>query len=258
MKGIRGSPEVRSLVLFVFSGILLVSSLLLRRGDLTSAVLVLCSTACFVTGVFLLALDREEGVGERVTSLLSAEGSIALCRICGDLGVQGNGWILEAPWEGGGGELVHFIPVSSYAPLPGKHSGTFVTENGAYGIVTTPSGAPLLRLLGEEHGFVLPEERASLIRAAREALVDALEVAEGVSGSWEGESAIFMLTGYRLIEGCSYVRSASPKCCTMYPCPVCSLIGCILSRGLKRPVTLEQVAVEPGMKGVRLVFSTGP
>jgi hypothetical protein len=54
------------------------------------------------------------------------------------------------------------------------------------------------------------------------------------------------LHDFRYISGCAAVqRDASPACCRMNPCPVCSLFMCMVASSLNLPCTIEQADMSP-------------
>ncbi|HPM55187.1 MAG TPA: hypothetical protein PK739_09740, partial [Methanoculleus sp.] len=84
---------------------------------------------------------------------------------------------------------------------------------------------------------------------------DLIEVAEKTEAKRDGENIVVTLHGYRLIPGCRAVRAASPKCCTMVACPVCSLIAAIVALGKKTPVRIEHTAVDERRGVLRVILT---
>ena len=122
-----------------------------------------------------------------------------------------------------------------------------------------------LRLFGN-----LDEVVADLGDAGKEGLV-LLRHLEGVllaepgkkrgacRGEPDGANIVVTLSGYRLISGCRAVRAASPKCCTMIGCPVCSLLAAIAALGTGMPTKLEHISVDEKRGVVRVILTpAGP
>jgi hypothetical protein len=234
-------------VLFVSVGILT------NRGDLTSATLVLAGVASFVAGLYLFTFSRGDPFDPRIAALLPVQGSIEVSTLCADLGAGGNGHVLATDT----GALVHFIPVAEFRP-PGPPDGrTFLLEGeGGHGIALAPAGKPLLALLEKEYGLTIPREEAGLFTLLEEVGQQVLSLAETVTAVRSGENVVVELRNYRLIEGCRAMQETSPRCCSIYPCPVCSLFACLLARGTGKAFTLEQTLQEGS--SLRLIYSGIP
>lgn len=222
--------------------LLLLTALLTNRGDITSATLILSGTACFVSGLFILTFTKSDPVDRHLAALLPAQGQIEICTICADLGVHGSGYVLPPTKSR---PLTHFIPVGDYRPPQLEKNSVIVIEGeGSCGVALTPSGTPLLDMLARDHSLVIPPDEPGLLAAIREVLLSVLELGDRITVTRSGESIIVTIASYRLVEGCKVVQARSPTCCTTYPCPVCSLIACLLAQGTGKTVTLERVTIE--------------
>lgn len=226
-------------VLVAAAAVLLVIVALTNRGDLTSATLVLAGTSCFIAGIFMLTLSKGEPLDTRIVSLLPVGGTIAVSRMCADLGVQGDARFIPA-----NGTIREVIPVADTVPEKLPEDDTYIAGDQGSGVLLPPAGLPLLLHLEQAHGLRLPPEEPALLGAIAEVCTDVLEVADRVETSHEGDAVIVTLVGYRLITGCRQVQQESPKCCTMHPCPVCSLVACLYVKGTGRPVTISRVTAE--------------
>jgi len=214
------------------------------RGDITSATLILCSLGCFMGGLFLLTLNREEPLDTRLFSLLPVQGTIDIATLCADLGMQGNAGYV--PIEG---EVREIIPASA---VPSGDYSYIPTKDG-YAVQITPTCAPLLRDLKKRHGLEIPSDERQLFAAVRETCEDLLELAEHCGVERDSDNIVVSLQGFRLAEGCREVHATSPKCCTMVACPVCSLIVCMLAEGLGETLTISRTSLE--RDHLRLVIS---
>jgi hypothetical protein len=232
-------------VLIVTAAILLVIVTFTNRGDLTSATIVLAGTSCFIAGIFVLTLSKGEPLDTGMVALLPVGGTIAVSRMCADLGVQGDAWFVPV-----NGSVREIVPVTDALPDRLPDDATYITGEGGSGVSLPPAGLPLLVHLEQSSGLRLPPDEQALLASIAEVCTDVLEVADGVETSHEGDAVIVSLQGYRLIAGCEPVRKESPKCCTMHPCPVCSLVACMYAKGTGQPVMISRVIVEK--KDVRI------
>ncbi|MDH7593183.1 MAG: hypothetical protein QHG99_02365 [Methanomicrobiales archaeon] len=251
-----GEHEKAAIALFTLALVLLVLAFLLGRRDLVGATLVLCAAAAFFTAILLLTFTKESGIDPGIAALLPVEGAITICSIAGELGLQERGYVLEDPWSKSSGHLIHWIAAGAFQPPQGVYKGIFHATEGSYGMAIEPAGAPLLKWLKGRHALQIPEVEEGIFIAMREVLEDALELADAVSISRVNEDIVVEIQGFRLMSGCEAVRSASPRCCTMYPCPVCSLLACIMVKGMKKPVALAEVGVDEEHRTLKLLYSS--
>ncbi len=236
-------------VLIAASAVVLVLATLTDRGDLTSATLFLSGISTFIAGVFAMTLGRGEPVDPEIAGLLPVAGSIDISRIAADLGVAGDAWCI--PRNGG---LIELIPVDTGLPESLPAETTFLTGDQGNGLLLVPAGAPLLQRLEKRNMLVLPSDEPGLLAAVKEVFLDVLEVADRVTAVRDGDSIIVELVGFRFFSGCEEVRSESPRCCTLHPCPVCSLSACMLAKGTGRATALSHVIAERRKKSIRILL----
>ena len=249
----ENNPYRGAFLLIVAAAGLLALAAATGRGDITTATLVLAGAGCFIAGVFLLALHKGEPLDPEIAALLPAQGTITIATLCADLGVQGNAWFVPQD----DGTVVEVIPVAG--TLPGKTGDdySYITGEGGCAVRIVPACTPLLTRLREKHALEVPTEDEGLLACIVEVCDDLLEVAQKTEAVRDGENIVVTLTGYRLLPGCRAVRAASPKCCTMVGCPVCSLLAAIVALGKNVPTTIEHVSVDE-KRGVLRVILTGP
>ena len=259
MKLPRLNPYYRaSLVLVCAAVILIVLALITNQRDVTTAAVVLSALVCLVTGVFLATLSSGEPLDIRYVSLLPVQGSINLARACADLGISGNAVMLPAGKDGRT-RTVQFNPVSDYDGEAISVSGnSFVAGPGAAGLLTVPSGEPLLLELQKHHQLAIPSDPDALSDLIREAGVDLLEIADRVRTERGEHTVTVTMESYRLIGGCMALAMESPRCCTTHPCPVCSLIACLLAEGLGTVVQVERCGPDAGQRSVTADFTLLP
>jgi hypothetical protein len=253
---IKGFPDsvLASGVILGAAALLLGVATLTNRSDLTTATLFLAGVGCFLGGIFMLTFVKEEPPHPGAVALLGRAESLNISRMCSDLGVRGDAWIVPgAP----GGDIRQFIPVADKVPVGTLQDFSFRIQNDTPGVVLIPAGKPLLDMLMRDHNLVLPESEAGLPAVIKEVCEDVLEIANDAGAAREGDQWVITLKGYRLFEGCRYIAAVSPKCCTMNPCGICSLTGCIFTAALGRPHQITRVELLEKERGVRIFCITG-
>ena len=246
------NPYRGAFLLIVAAAGLLALAAATGRGDITTATLVLAGAGCFIAGVFLLTLNKGEPLDPGLFALLPVQGTITIATLCADLGVQGDAWFVPDD-----GTVVEVIPVAETLPEDLGDDYSYLTVEGGCAVRIAPTCTPLLARLKEKHALEVPTEDEGLLACIVEVCDDLLEVAGKTEAVRDGENIVVTLADYRLIPGCRAVRAASPKCCTMVGCPVCSLLAAIVALGKNVPTTIEHVSVDE-KRGVLRVILTGP
>jgi hypothetical protein len=253
------NPYYRAALVLVAAAIVLVLlAVLTDRRDLTSAALVIAGLACLITGIFLATLSGAEPLDTRLVSLLPVQGTISLCRVCAGLGIAGNAVFLP-PSKERNDRILQFIPVSAYSGDDTLVRGdSFVTPPGPAGLLTEPASRPLRDELRQRHQLVVPNDATVLPDLIREVGVELLEVADRVTADIGDTTISVRMDGYRLIAGCTAIRQESPRCCLVSPCPVCSLVACLIVESTGRTVQVEQCIAEEEENSVTMAFSFVP
>jgi hypothetical protein len=223
-----------------------------NRGDLTSATLFLCGVACFLSGVFMISFSREEPVDADAAALFPAAGTLNVCRIGADLGLRGDAWFL--PPEEENGAVREFIPADGEGIPASVTDFSFQTGGDIPGLLVVPAAWPLVASLESTAGLRLPQSEPELLAALPGICIDVLQLAGEVEGRRAGDALVVSVRGYRLYPGCRVVSGASPKCCTMHPCGICSLVACLLALGLHTPWRLDVVRLEEGSRGITIML----
>ena len=251
------NPYYRTaLLLIIMAGVLILAAIVTDISDFTSAELVVAGLVCLLTGVFFTTLSGSDPLDLRYICLFSAQNCISLTRICAELGIQGSASIIPKGRDGRV-RTMHFLPVTEYngEPIP---TGTFITGPDTAGILTEPSCMPLLHLLKEQEHLHIPSDMAALQGLVRELGEDVLEVAGKVRSTHDGESITITMEDFRLIGGCRVMADESPRCCTAYPCPICSLFATVFAEGTVKVIQLERCAPDPKHPKVTMVFVIRP
>ncbi|MCQ8893777.1 MAG: hypothetical protein NQU46_04005 [Methanolinea sp.] len=252
----KGDYAVPGVVLLGAAATVILVATLTNRGDLTSATLFLCGFATFLAGIFMFSFSQAEPLDPRVASLLGVPGMVNQCRVCADLGVRGDAWFLPSP--GGDGPIREFVPVGGN-DLPGSLPDfSFVTGDGAKGVLFVPAASALLDYSEKELSLSIPSTEREVISAVRELCEDALELADRVEIVRDGDTLVMSVRGYRLSAGCRVIAGQSPKCCSMHPCGICSLVACILARGLNIPWQAAHVSLDEGKNTITVIYRSLP
>ncbi len=248
------SPYRGAFLLITAAAALLALVAATGRGDITTATLVLAGAGCFIAGVFLLALHKGEPLDPEIAALLPVQGTVSIATLCADLGVQGDAWFIPE-----GETVVEVVPVAGSLPENPGDDYSYITGEGGCAVRLAPACAPLLSRLREKHALEVPGEDEALLACITEVCEDLIEVAEKAEAKRDGANIVVTLSGYRLISGCRAVRAASPKCCTMIGCPVCSLLAALAALGTGVPTTLEHISVDEKRGVVRVILTpAGP
>ena len=249
MKGYRNG-SVGGGALIGAAALLLLVAALTGRGDMTSATLVLVGVGCFIGGVFVLTQYQGKSVPSWIAGLVTADSVIDLARLCADLGLQGDAHLYPRD-----GKIVQVIPVGRLPPeaLP-PDDYSFISGRYGGGVQLLPPGRLLFDRLVSDYNLVVPDGMEGLCTAIREVGEEVLEIAEKVEAVPDGDLIVVRLSGYRLFDGCTAIQAASPKCCTMIGCPICSLFACMAVAGLGRPCKIEHVSTDKKERSVRLLL----
>jgi hypothetical protein len=235
-----------------FLAIALISPL----GEFVSAAFVISSMGCAITGVFLFTFSGGEPVDQRLVGILPAQCSINLCSISHYIGVQGNAFFLP-PRITGETKVLQFNPTSTAEGKKGIENGSF-RENGSAGLVTPPSCDFLIQNLRERNALVIPDNEENLILLLRETIEDVFKFAPRLSARWRSSSVTITFHGFPSIDVCKVIAQKSPHCCTMNPCPICSLCGVLIAEGIDEVVTLDRCTTSTTSQDVTAVFSILP
>ena len=245
-----------SLALVAVGAVQLVAAIVADRRDITSAGLVISASICLITGIFLAVLSTSEPLDTRYVSRLPVQGSINLCRVCADLGIQGTGHFLPAG-SGGRTRTRLFIPVAELETIP-PDGESFTFEHGSAGLLVEPSGTALYNEIRTNQNLALPSDMPAILALLKETGEDVLEIADKVIAEASGDTVTVSLKNYRLFDGCTAIHAESPRCCQMYPCPVLSLFGTILAEGQETIVTMERCIPDAKERSVTAVFTLLP
>ena len=233
-----------SLILIGLAIAIMAVLLVTNRGDLTSATLLLVAFACFVTALFIFLLERENDGDQKLAAFMAVPYTSTLSRILADLGVQGHAHFITVPDDRTfPATVMQFNPVIGIIPERLGENQTFYTGKDSPGVLTVPSGNALLEMMEQDKAIVLPSSEPKLLEALREVNQDLLEIADNALVTRSGNEIVVELKNFKLIEGCIKIRDESPRNCITAPCPVCSLAGIIIAKGLEKTCVMQDVVV---------------
>jgi hypothetical protein len=247
-----------SAAIFLMSAavILVATALITNLGEFVTAAFVISGMACALAGIFVLTFTRGETIDPRHLGILSAQWCKNICRIGSDLGITGNAYFLP-PRITGESRIMQFNPALTYDGSNVSAKEPFI-KTGAAGLIITPCCDPWIQELKKRNDLVIPEKEEELITLIGETIGEYFEFASRVSGSYRNNTFSITFHGYRFIDGCKAIALESEECCTMNPCPVCSLCGALIAEGTDRIVTLDQCSINPSSHDVTAVFSMLP
>jgi hypothetical protein len=231
--------------------VLLIIVLFSNRGDISTAVLILVGFTSFVTGIFMLSFTSSESLNPDIVSLLHFPATIPLSRIIADLGISGNAHFIPGS-KMYPASTMQFNPVASYTRIDPLTDYTFYTGPDGKGVIVPPSGSYLLESLEQNYAVSIPRQEEELFAAIAGTGEDILEIAEKVSVAKSGDTISIELHRFRLYQGCQMLRAESPRCCSMTPCPVCSLIAIMIANGLGRTSSIDSVAFDDRSQSVTM------
>lgn len=258
MRGIFGKEGNLLLpgILFCVSVLLLGIAIILGRGDLPSAVLVLAGVICFLTGILILTFIQRQGMDTESVSYLGVDQILNFSRMLTDLGIHGNACVVTP--DVAAGTIWQWNPVSRYVSLAPIGEQTFVTGREMNGVLTRPAGSTLFKFLQERYGLQIPLNENELFACIKEVGEDLLQIAERVEADRTGDQLVITLTGTSLYAGCACVQQESPRCCELAPCAICSLILCIFSTGFQRGFQIDRIRLNESDQRITVHLSILP
>lgn len=238
-------------ILFVVAILVFVITALTNRGDMTSAVLVLCGFMLLVTAVFILITAERAPLPASLSELLPMQGTVNLARAFADLGVTSDTIHRFNPETK---EVMQINPVTG-GQIPELTSDTtFVTVGDWNGISYPALAMPLLRKLKSVDHLSVPENNTDMLETClREVFTDYLSIAEKLTLAKNDKSIVVTLEKFQPISLCKSMKEVSSKCCTMVSCPMCSLVASIIAESERQDVLFDSSVVEGTT--LTLVFS---
>lgn len=158
------------------------------------------------------------------------------------------------PPEREGDNILQFIPATATASPQESKDVAYIGGRSMRGQYLVPSGMQLFEMLKRSYSLRLPVREEDVLTAIQEVCEDVIEVADRVIPVRREGYILVELQNYRLLSICTELKQDFPVCCRVHPCPICSLIACMLAEGLGLTCSLEHVHVEPGARSITLYF----
>ncbi len=246
MRGAR--YETFGILLMSAACLLLFVALLQDRTNFQRTLLSLYGISGILGGIFIYTIPRWGAIDLRLANLLPVQGSINLATIYSTLGAKGNARFIPS-----NGEHTTPMQVLSLDGGEGRHAPG--VDGGEADALVTPLGHPILQELRKNYPFIFVPEESNMLWAIKKTCEDILNVADAVETRREGDIVHVQLHGYRLFNTCTLVQQASPRHCTQFPCPICSLVACLLAEGSGRTAKIENVSLNRKDQSVSLAIS---
>ena len=247
---------VITILLLIIAAIFVTIALISNLSEFVSASFVISGMICAIIGIFSLTFSMGEPVDLRLLGLLPAMGSINFCHFAQYLGISGNACFLPQRITGET-RVMQFNPVSSYRANDVYPKGSF-RKTGPAGIVTLPSCHLLIKDLKMRNSLVIPDKEEKLTQLISETIEDVFKFVPRVSAVWHANSVIITFHGYPSVYSCEVLAQTSSSCCSMNPCPMCSLCGVFIAEGIGKVLTLDKCTVSFPSQDLVAVFSILP
>jgi len=247
---------IAALLLIATAIVLFAIAIISNPGDITTASFVFSGMVCAMTGIFTFAFSGGEPVNQRLIGILPAQGLLNLCSITHYLGIHGSAYFLPQSITGEK-RVMQFNPTSTYNGIKGSIIGSF-RETGPEGLVTPPSCDLLIQELWVKNALVIPDQDEELSLLLKETIEDVFKFAHKISVRWNDSTITITFHGYLLYDGCKVIAQKFSHCCTISPCPACSLCGVLIAEGRDKVIRLDQCSISLSSREVTAVFSILP
>jgi hypothetical protein len=245
--------SIAAFLFMITAAVLVGIALLISLTEFITAAFVISGMICAMTGIFILTFSAGVPVDPRIVGLLPVQVCINLCQVASDFGITTNAHFLP-PLLTEKGQVMQFNPSSQYNSSDVSTTEP-VSQDRLKGRFTTPSCYPLIQEFKLKNSLMIPGKEDDLSALLSEILSEILEFAPRVSSIWHESTVTITLHHYRFISGCQYMQKESPGCCTLSPCPVCSLCGVLITEGTDKVTVLDRCSVSPSHRDVTIVFS---
>ncbi|MDO5845061.1 MAG: hypothetical protein Q4Q53_07960 [Methanocorpusculum sp.] len=239
---LTGSVYFASSVMFIAAIVSLVIAFITNRGDMTTAVLIIVGFMLIVTGLFILLTAERAPLPAFLTELMPVQATENIAVMLGDLGVTSNTvhrYLKKSE------EVIQINPITGGRIPEVSADNTFVIEKNWSGAVYPAVSSTLLRKLKNEDNLKVPLNNTDMLSTClNEVVCDYLAIAKKVTLSKNNQSISLLLSGFSMSRMCQTMQKASPKCCTMVGCPLCSLLAAIIAESEDCDVMSDNAAVE--------------
>jgi hypothetical protein len=207
----------------------------------------LVGVVCVFTGA--VVLNSARGISAKTLQEALNAGGSPDCR-----GLPRDSMTYYIPPEREGDNILQFVPAPATASPQESKDVAYIGGRPVRGQYRVPSGMQLFEMLKRSYSLRLPVREEDVLTAIQEVCEDVIEVADRVVPVRREGYILIELQNYRLLSICTELKQDFPVCCRVHPCPICSLIACMLAEGLGITCSLEHVHVEPDARSITLYF----
>jgi hypothetical protein len=207
----------------------------------------LAGVVCVFAGV--VVLNSARGISAKtLQQALNAGGSVD-CRA-----LPRDSMTYYLPPEREGDSILQFVPATATSSPQQAKDVAYIGGKAVTGEYRVPSGMQLFEMLKRSYSLRLPVREEDVLTAIQEVCEDVIEVADRVIPVRREGYILIELQNYRLISICTELKQDFPTCCRVAPCPICSMIACMLTEGLGLTCSLEHVHVDREPRSITLYF----
>lgn len=248
-------PKI-SIILVGLAVILLLIALSTDTNDFTTAMLIAVSLINFLSGVIIIAFTEPKGIHPKISAMLYPSLITDKAGIFSGLNVYGDAYFIPKSMTDSERTL-QFNPAGEYAGFDYNDS-VFSTDNEeTAGIFSNPSSSALLKVLEEDYSLEIPlydESENGFHEILKEIFTETTSFCENVKISEKDDEIIIKMINPVFSDGCREIRKESPKCCTVAPCPLCSLV-CVIITEYFNKVTKISTIKNDQRKGELLIIT---
>lgn len=235
-------PKI-SVILVGLAVMLLVIALSTDTNDFTTAMLVAVSLVNFLSGIVIFAFTEEKGIPPKISATLYPSLVTDKAGIFSELNVYGDAHFIPKSMTGTD-KTMQFNPAGEYAGFDYKDSFFSTGNDETAGIFSNPSSSALLKKLEDKYNMEIPvheEPEYDIREIMKEVLTEIASFCGDVEVSENNDEVIVKVIKPEFAGSCLEIRNESPKCCTVAPCPVCSLVCTILTEYFDEVTTISAI-----------------
>jgi hypothetical protein len=202
----------------------------------TSTILAFTGLGLVLWGVLIFFIRPEKHVSSNLMNATALSSLETIDGMMTGMGYRERGVYIPVDAE----KAVVFIPAEPFSKIPTKApvDGSLLISDPR-GLMVVPPGLALSNLIEKKLGFDLRNCGVeTLVSALPKAIVEDLEIAQGVEFEIKDEFVKIRLTGSVYADFCRQLRDNQRPC--GLGCPMCSALACILAIATGKPVVFEE------------------
>lgn len=245
-----------SIMLIAAAVVLLLAALATDRNDFTTAMLIAVSLVNFMTGIIMITFTRSGGIHPGLSAMLYPPLIIDKTGIFSGLNVYGDAHFIPKSITGQD-KALQFNPTGEYSGFNYQDSYFSTNTEDTAGIFTDPSSSSLLNSIVEDYSLKIPfrdETKDQIAGILKEVFTEITCFCENLEISESGEDFIVKMMNPALMKGCNKIRNESPKCCTVSPCPVCSLACQIITEYFNKVTVISTIKTDQDRKEIIIIL----